>query len=156
MIRFLVVISIVFFTSVPCLSAVSNSIVAESQLVEDTIARQYNVVIDARGKQITGLCMIEVQSNGNLVGTMVNEFGVKAFDFTRKNGRIKLRNVFQKINKWYIRRVLRKDMEFLFDNISGENDVSKGKRHFRKSTDGELIVTNEKYKLTYTLQEIEP
>lgn len=140
----------------PCRAAVSDTVVAENVSVDDTATKQYNVVIDVRGKQITGICVVETQSDGSLVGTVVNEFGVKAFDFVRKNGRIKLRNVFRQINKWYIRCVVRKDLEFLFDNISSIDSVSKGNRRFRKGTDGELIVTNEKYKIAYTLQEMKP
>jgi len=120
------------------------------------MAKQYNVVIDVRGKQITGICVIEMQTSGDLVGTVVNEFGVKAFDFTRRRGRVKLRNVFRPINKWYIKRVVRKDLEFLFDNLStADSTVSKGRRHLQRGANGELTITNEKYKITYTLQEMQ-
>lgn len=113
-------------------------------------AAEYSVAIDARGKQqITGICVISESEGGSIIGTIVNEFGMKAFDFTFNGKKAKLQNVFPPINKWYIRKVLRKDIAFLLAHIKTKEDATDGKRQITFSSDGAITLTN-KYHITYT------
>jgi len=110
---------------------------------------EYSVVIDAHGKQqITGICVISESEDNNIIGTIVNEFGIKAFDFTFNGRKAKLQNVFPPINKWYIRKVLRKDITFLLSHIKTKKNETDGKRCINFSVDGTISLTN-KY-ITYT------
>lgn len=117
--------------------------------------KEYSVVIDARGKQITGICMMNMSEDGTIVGTIVNEFGIRAFDFTF-NGKIaKILNVFSPINKWYIRKVLRKDITFLLLNFKKGKNVAKDKRTMTVSSSGEIILENNRYNLRYTFKSLD-
>lgn len=139
MIKCLAIISLLF-----CLLSCPTFAQTEDETAE------YSVVIDANGKQqITGICVISESEDGNIIGTIVNEFGMKAFDFTFNGKKAKLQNVFPPINKWYIRKVLRKDIAFLLSHIKTRECVVEDKRRITFATDGVIMLTN-KYNITYT------
>jgi hypothetical protein len=82
----------------------------------------------------------------------VNEFGIHALDFTVSADRRKVRllHVVDFLNKWYIKRVLRKDLQFLFSRAGQYSD-----RRRELHTDGNTTVMyNKRYKITYTFTEI--
>lgn len=60
---------------------------------------------------ITGLCLLNTE-NDTTYGTIMNEFGIKVFDFVYRepSKKIKLLHLMPMLNKWYIKRVLKKDM----------------------------------------------
>lgn len=123
---------------------------------EDSVATaEYSVVIDVRGRQITGICMINTATDGSAVGTIVNEFGIRAFDFTFDGQKATVQNVFPPINKWYIRRVLNRDMAFLLTNMHTNTTVEKGKRTITVSPSGDITLTNRKYKISYTFKPLD-
>lgn len=153
MTRFLAIVSILLAFQISCLANQVALNGAEDDVEETTESYQYNIEIAVRGRLITGICLIEVAHDGNTIGTIVNEFGMKALDFEYKEGRMRLHNIFKPINKWYIKRIIRKDLQFLFDNFNSRAAVSKGKRRFEQKSDGSRIMTNEKYNISYTLSE---
>ena len=57
--------------------------------------QQYAVQINARGAELTGICIIKTDSVGESRGAIVNEFGIHAMDFTLSADRrkVKLQNV---------------------------------------------------------------
>lgn len=121
----------------------------------DTV-QEYGVLLQARGREMTGVCVMESSADGGVVGTLITEMGVKIFDFTYSNGKAKVLNVIAPMNKWYIRRVLRKDMKFFVERAreqesdgSGER-WSDGARTFERLADGSLKVSNNRYKIYYT------
>ena len=111
---------------------------------------EYGLLMQVRGRDITGLCIMDTATDGSVVGTVVNEMGVKAFDFTYSNGRAKVLNVIGPMNKWYIRKVLNRDFTFILSNIDKPTDVTCKKRALKRQADGDIIVTNSKYKISYT------
>lgn len=112
-------------------------------------AQEYRVSIDARGKEITGICAMSQQDDCTM-GTIMNEFGVKALDFSYNGKKAKLQNVFSPINKWYIKKVVRKDIAFLLANLNAKENRQKGKRTITFGEDGEIVMKNEKYNIAYT------
>jgi len=124
-------------------------------LVVVASAQEYRVSIDARGKEITGICAISQEEDGGIIGTIVNEFGVKAFDFTYNGKKAKLQNVFPPINKWYIKKVIRKDIAFLLANIQGNEDRQEGKRAISFRDNGEIVMANNRYHITYTFNRLD-
>lgn len=106
---------------------------------------------------MTGVCIMENASDGSLVSTLLTEMGVKIFDFTYSNGKAKVMNVIAPLNKWYIRRVLRKDMQFIVENMrtdSTDAKDKKGRRVFNRGTDGSFKMSNNKYKIYYSFDPI--
>ena len=84
------------------------------------------------------------------MGTLVNEMGVKAFDFTYANGKSKVLNVIAPLDKWYIRKVLRGDLTFILSNINKRQDADHKKRHLRLMPNGDISVSNDRFKIKYT------
>lgn len=115
-----------------------------------TESREYQLLMEIRGQEITSICMMNVEDDGSIVGTVVNEMGVKAFDFTYANGKAKVINVLGPLNKWYIRMVLRKDFGFILSNIDRHQDVVYKKRSMTFTPDGDIVVKNDKYNIRYT------
>ena len=111
---------------------------------------EYNLLMQIRGREITGICLMNLQPDSTVVGTVINEFGVKAFDFTRADGKTNVLNVIGPLDKWYIRKVLRKDFTFILSNIWQHKDVIWKKRKMTFSTDGDIIVENQRFKIRYT------
>ena len=88
------------------------SITVSAQLPQsDGEQQRYSVQIEMPRGYISGISVM--QREGELVkGVVVNEFGVTAFAFTYNvvTGKVRIDNVIAMLDKWYIRRVLRKDM----------------------------------------------
>lgn len=125
---------------------------------EDGVASEsYKVSINARGQEISGLAIMEPQADKSILGAIVNDFGVKVYDFVYSNGKTKISNVIAPLNKWYIRKVLRKDLSYILLSLSNDADpsvrarMSKAKRSTEKRADGTLTLTNHRYNIVYVL-----
>lgn len=108
--------------------------------------------ISFRGNGISGVCVAKGTADG-AKGSLMNEFGIKAFDFIYDAGRgkVKVLNVMTFLNKWYIKRVMRQDLLLLFRC----DEQSVGKKHqLTKSPDGNVELRNNKYNITYSLTPI--
>lgn len=114
-----------------------------------TESKEYNLLMNARGREITAICMMNVEDDGSILGTIVTEMGIKVFDFSYTDGKTKVMNVLAPLNKWYIRKVLRKDLSFILSNIDGGKDVVYKKRCMTFNTDGNIVVRNDKYNISY-------
>ena len=114
-----------------------------------TESKEYNLLMNARGREITAICMMNVEDDGSILGTIVTEMGIKVFDFSYTDGKTKVMNVLASLNKWYIRKVLRKDLSFILSNIDGGKDVVYKKRSITFNTDGDIVVRNDKYNISY-------
>lgn len=84
--------------------------------------REYHLLMQVKGQELTSICVIDTVSDGNLVGTVINEFGAKAFDFTYTNGKVKVLNVVAFLDKWYIRRVLRRDLKHILPTLTPDKE----------------------------------
>ena len=93
--------------------------------------------------------MMNIEADGGIVGTVVNEFGVKAFDFTYAGGKAKILNVVGPLNKWYIKKVLRGDFSFILSNIGRGENVVKKKRRLDVMPNGDINVCDERYNINY-------
>ena len=113
-------------------------------------SREYNLLMQIRGQELTSICIMDFTDGQDIVGTVVNEFGVKAFDFTFDGSKAKICNVVGPLNKWYIKKILRADFSFILSNIRQGSDVSKKKRKLTFSPDGEIRFTNDRYNIHYT------
>jgi hypothetical protein len=75
---------------------------------------RYQVNIQVKGNHISGICMLKKSEEG-WRGTLINEFGVKAFDFIVTPQKCELLHTISFLNKWYIRRTIAGDLHFLFE-----------------------------------------
>jgi hypothetical protein len=103
-------------------------------------------------------------------GAMVNEFGLKMFDFTCTASKCELINVMAMMNVWYIKKTIARDVQFMLeiDNPAykagqkaerrqNNNTLTitrkKGKIIQRFAT-GEMTMHNRKHNLTYSFKKI--
>ena len=113
--------------------------------------RQYSVTIEMPRGSLSGICLIKTDASGSK-GSLVNEFGIHALDFTVSTDRRKVRllHVIDRMNKWYIKRILRRDLRFLFLNKESAQDRWREVIVAGDTT----ILHNKKYHITYTFTEI--
>ena len=76
---------------------------------DSVVSREYNLLMQVKGQELTSICMM-------------NEMGMKAFDFTFDRGKAKVLNVVAFLNKWYIRKVLRKDLAYILPRLEPEKE----------------------------------
>jgi hypothetical protein len=63
---------------------------------------------------ISGILILKKMNETTLTGGLINEFGIKGFDFSITENHARLGYVYKNIDKWYIRRILETDLHFLF------------------------------------------
>ena len=96
-----------------------------------------------------------VRDDGNqVVGSIVNEFGIKAFDFVydKKKNKAKLKNVIEMLDRWYIKKVVAADLSVL---IRKHNKP----RHLRKRSlcydENKVRLENRKYDIIYKFESLD-
>ena len=111
---------------------------------------RYTFQIDKGNAAVTGI-LITTEDDEAIKGTMVNEFGVSALDFiyTKKNGKLKLFNVISFLNKWYIKRVLKTDLQFCLHILYETPYVKKHSYQVKRCCE-ETSIVNAKWHLKYT------
>jgi hypothetical protein len=172
---FLVSSIIVLFASCASTSQVARNSLTDSRLWTDELRdneqlNRYQVSIQAKGNHITGICLLKKSDDG-WRGTVVNEFGVKAFDFIVTPKKCELLHTLSLLNKWYIRQTIAGDLHFLIEidnpDVSfqkktvrfEQNDLLEIRYQKSKSitrySDNRLILTNLKRNIVYSLNKIE-
>lgn len=116
-------------------------------------AEKYTVNITFKKGYITGICAVRDMGD-EVAGSVINEFGIKAFDFiyNKRKRKTKLKNVIKMIDKWYIRRIVSADMSVLFREKNTEKQLRK--RSLRCYEDS-IILENQKYNIIYRFQYID-
>ena len=142
----LISFSLLFFQT----ACMANSGFSMENLMDSTQCEEYNLRMQFRGHEITGICVINKTNDSNLVGTVINEFGMKAFDFVYSNGKIKLINIISFLDKWYIRKVLKKDLSFIFTYMPKGIDFERKYRRISFKENGEVEVVNKKFVIIYS------
>ena len=67
---------------------------------------------------VSGICFLSEEGD-TVKGSIFNEFGISVLDFTylRSRQKVRLENVIKMLDKWYIKRVLRKDLVQVLENL---------------------------------------
>lgn len=117
---------------------------------------RYNLSIESKKALLSGICMFK-ESKAEIIGSVVNEFGIKAFDIRyRKNkNKVKLMNVVGFLNKWYIRNTMKRDMKYLFQSYCQPATIDNPSYSLQQETDGMLTLKNLKHELTYTFSPLQ-
>lgn len=86
--------------------------------ISDGIKVRYEATIEMKKGYLSGICVL-LNDAGIIKGSLFNEFGISAIEFAYdpKQHKVKLYDVIQMMNKWYIKRVLRKDLALLMENL---------------------------------------
>jgi len=90
---------------------------------------KYDFSIDMGKAYLSGILVIK-NDNGTISGSLVNEFGISAMDFVMENEKVEIVSILKKLDKWYIRKILKKDMVKVIDamekNLSEYKNVKHG------------------------------
>ena len=115
-------------------SLLQNSAVAQDKnllpLHEGECIR-YDAYIEMPHAYISGICIL-LNDEQIIKGSLINEFGLTAIDFIYypKKEKVKLCSVFGAMDKWYIHRVLRKDLVQLLQCLKqGETQYINKRRN---------------------------
>jgi len=91
---------------------------------------QYEAYIQLKKGYLSGICVLQREGE-EVKGCLFNEFGITALDFSysleRRN--VKLHHVVRMMDRWYIRRVLRKDLAKLMEVLRQGGDSYENTRH---------------------------
>jgi len=100
--------------------------------------QRYSAFIETSRASISGICVLVSDSTSTIRGSLFNEFGITALDFTYVPARekVRLHSVMPALDHWYIRRVLRRDLRQIVPLLTG--------------ADKSVTHTNERYHITYT------
>jgi len=118
--------------------------------VVDSNLYEYAIEMDFRGRVVTAMCIVQVNADNDIVGTVLNEFGVKFFDFTYNGKKAKVHNVLPEMNKWYIRYVLRRDFKLFCKHFRDGGSIEQSKCTLEHLPDGTIVLSDNKYKIKYT------
>jgi len=133
--RFLLSISILCITllAAPAARAQNTFPATEGEKV------RYSVQIDFGKAYLSGIGIM-AYVDGEVLGSVFNEFGVSAlsFSYNPQKDKVKILSIIGKLNKWYIRGVVKKDMKKVIAVLK----------------EGGTTYTNQKYHITYTFQQL--
>jgi|GEM_PF-2680433 len=79
---------------------------------------RFAVEVTTPRMNISGLCVLKTDSLGDARGSVVNEFGVRAFDFTVTQNRrkVKIYNALPMLRKWPLKRLMRRALRKALNN----------------------------------------
>lgn len=148
---YLRLISFVMLLAITC--AESKADCLTDALSYDSIC-PLSVCINTERGGFCGLCLMEKQDN-MIKGSLFNEFGITAFNFEYNfdKGKIKLYDVMSFLNRWYIKKMIKRDLEYLFSNILFDKK-SKTRNRELEITDDKVVLRNLKYHIVYSFSNI--
>ena len=86
---------------------------------------RYTVAITFKNASFSGICVVK-RMDGIIAGSVVNEFGIRAFDFKMSGSRrrVKLLNAMKPLDKCLIRKAIAHDLKKLFTAVKTDEYVS--------------------------------
>jgi hypothetical protein len=135
-----------------CASTRNTSATGDGLLLDKGKTSRYQLLIKTNRSEITGIMLLKYTAD-EWRGSLMNEFGVKAFDLTAAKGKCRLQNILPLLDKWHIRRTIASDFAFLLWK-AGQEKPDKGKS-LERLPDGAFLLKNEKRHITYLFQPIE-
>lgn len=126
MIKFLLLISVCMLTISPL------RVEAQSMLPQaDGDKVVLNTMIEMPRGHISGICIL-LREGSQIKGSLFNEFGISALDFIydADKDKVKITAAMAFIDKWYIKRVLRKDLRLVLCGLEqGQCTYTNSKRN---------------------------
>lgn len=92
---------------------------------------KYTFSIELPKAYLNGICFLHHAPDGVVRGSLFNEFGISAFDFSYypEKDKVKLHHVIKMMDKWYIRRMLRHDLREVLHGLQQEKDRYTNDKH---------------------------
>ena len=113
------------------LTAMCSSAYAQS-LLPQTVGEKarFSALIEMPKGYMSGICVL-LHDNDVIKGSMFNEFGITFMDFTYslQKDKVKLLTVQKMMDKWYIRKILRRDLRQLFHAMQEGRDEYRDEKY---------------------------
>ena len=172
--KYLLFVSIVLFLAAGCSPKTlpTSSHKPDNQFwqpqLRDSIQKNtYRIVFSTEKMSISGIWIVKYMDN-SWRGTMVNEFGMKMFDFICTPCACELKNVVAMMDKWYIKKTIAEDLLFILEidhpkcnmnrNSIMNNDtltITYKKKTLQRFATGEMVMHNKKRNLRYSFVKME-
>ena len=112
------------------LSVLTSRLYAQTTFPADGESIRFTAYIEMEKGYVSGICILH-RDGDTVHGSLFNEFGITALDFTYRVERkkVKLHTVMPMMNKWYIRKVLKKDLRQLMTGLQNGETTWKDERY---------------------------
>lgn len=93
---------------------------------------KYTFIIEMPKAYFNGICFLHHTPDGVVKGSMFNEFGISALEFSYypDKDKVKLHHVIKFLDKWYIKYVLKRDLRKVLHGLQqGKSEYINEKRH---------------------------
>ena len=112
------------------LSVLTSRLYAQTTFPADGESIRFTAYIEMEKGYVSGICILH-RDGDTVHGSLFNEFGITALDFTYRLERkkVKLHTVMPMMNKWYIRKVLKKDLRQLMTGLQNGETTWKDERY---------------------------
>jgi len=92
--------------------------------------QRYTAYISMPRGYVSGMLVL-LSEEECVKGSLFNEFGITALDFTydRQKDKVKLHSMVKMMDRWYIRRVLRRDLREVLKGLEQGDSIYEDKRY---------------------------
>lgn len=130
--KYLLLISILLLPLMSLTVQAQDSLIAQQTPLSDSIGckTKYATTIELSKGYLSGITIM-VREADVYHGVLFNEFGITALEFTYQpqTKKVELIEVIAMLDKWYIRRVLKNDLQHVMENLMKGNPTYKNEKY---------------------------
>lgn len=130
--KYLLLISILLLSLASLTVQAQDSLIVQQAPLSDSIGckTRYATTIELSKGYLSGITIM-VREADVYHGVLFNEFGITALEFTYQpqTKKVELIEVIAMLDKWYIRRVLKNDLQHVMENLMKGNPTYKDEKY---------------------------
>ena len=130
--KYLLLISILLLSLASLTVQAQDSLIVQQAPLLDSIGckTRYATTIELSKGYLSGITIM-VREADVYHGVLFNEFGITALEFTYlpQTKKVELIEVIAMLDKWYIRRVLKNDLQHVMENLMKGNPTYKDEKY---------------------------
>ena len=130
--KYLLLISILLLSLASLTVQAQDSLIVQQAPLSDSIGckTRYATTIELSKGYLSGITIM-VREADVYHGVLFNEFGITALEFTYQpqTKKVELIEVIAMLDKWYIRRVLKNDLQHVMENLMKGNPIYKDEKY---------------------------
>ena len=130
--KYLLLISILLLSLASLTVQAQDSLIVQQAPLSDSIGckTRYATTIELSKGYLSGITIM-VREADVYHGVLFNEFGITALEFTYQpqTKKVELIEVIGMLDKWYIRRVLKNDLQHVMENLMKGNPTYKDEKY---------------------------
>lgn len=130
--KYLLLISILLLSLASLTVQAQDSLIVQQAPLSDSIGckTKYATTIELSKGYLSGITIM-VREADVYHGVLFNEFGITALEFTYQphTKKVELIEVIAMLDKWYIRRVLKNDLQHVMENLMKGNPTYKDEKY---------------------------